>query len=443
MAPMSDSDGTVRLESSLSEIVLPGAAIEVASGPDAGARIPIAGRTLRVGAAPDNDLVLSDRSASRHHIEIRIDHDGLWLTDLDSTNGTTVNGVRVARAIIGAGSRIVLGQTTLGVRLLTQPVRIPLSSRRSFGALLGESVAMRELYAVLERVAPAASSVLIEGETGTGKELIASAIHEASPRAEKPFVVVDCGALPPALFESELFGHVRGAFTGADRDRQGLMVAASGGTIFLDEIGELAPESQPKLLRALERKQVRPVGSTTPVDVEVRVIAATHRDLVEEVNRGSFREDLYFRLAVLRIVVPPLRARRDDILQLVELFVTRVAPERAGESAEIARELVHRTFPGNVRELRNAVEERLVLGALSQRPRDVAAADRAALPNEIYRLSYKAASERALEEFQREYVQRLVDRTDGNVSLAAREADMSRRYLQSLIARLGIRVPSG
>jgi DNA-binding NtrC family response regulator len=346
--------------------------------------------------------------------------------------------VRVLSAVAEAGRRVTLGDTTLELSDPAEAPRVELAGTDRFGGLVGSSLLMRELYAILERAAGSDASVLLHGETGTGKELAAEAIHEESSRRDGPFVVVDCGAIPSTLFESELFGHVRGAFTGAIRDQTGLLVQASGGTIFLDEIGELLPELQPKLLRALERREVRPVGAGRSVGIDVRVIAATHRDLPTEVNRGTFREDLYFRLAVLRVRLPPLRARSEDVPRLVRLFVDRLAPERADDADEITATLAHRSFPGNVRELRNAVEELLVLGGFARRQPPGATRAEAGFAEELFDLSYKEASDAALQRFQREYVARLLARTSGNVSLAAREADMSRRYLQTLVARLGL-----
>ncbi|MGE0784351.1 MAG: sigma 54-interacting transcriptional regulator [Sandaracinaceae bacterium] len=438
---MESQDRTIPLRADEIALELPGLRIAVASGVDAGREAALTARSLRVGTAPDNDLVLTDPSVSRHHFELRLHEEQPWVIDAGSTNGTFINGVRVHRALAAHGSRIDVGSTSIHVVASAQPVQIPISKRGAFGGLVGKSLAMRELYALLERAAPTDASVLLHGETGTGKELVAEAIHEASRRADGPFVIVDCGSIPPALFESELFGHKRGSFTGAIADRTGLLVEANGGTIFLDEIGELAPDLQPKLLRALERRQVRPVGATQPVDVDVRVVAASHRNLIEEVNRGAFREDLYYRLAVVRIEVPALRVRRDDIKELVRLFVSRIAPDREDEAASIAASLEHRSFPGNVRELRNAVEEHLILG--HSRPGLGAPAARAVggtggLPDSVYELAYKDASELAAAEFQREYVHRLLARANGNVSAAAREAGMSRRYLQTLMSRLGL-----
>ena len=419
-------------------LTLPGALLEVLEGPDAGKSAALAGRTLTVGTAPDNDLVLSDAAVSRHHVELRVGADGVWLVDLGSTNGTFANGLRIEKVAVHDSLRIELGQSTLRFSALQRPVTIAISQRTALGGLVGRSLAMRELYAKLERVAPTDASILLSGETGTGKELVAEAIHGASRRADSPFVVVDCGAIPPLLFESEMFGHVRGAFSGAVADRTGLLAEANGGTLFLDEIGELAPELQPKLLRALERRQIRPVGSSRTIDIDVRIVAATHRDLQAEVNRGTFREDLYFRLAVVRLAVPPLRDRRDDLAMLARLFVERIDPSRGEEVHAIVEHLRHRSFPGNVRELRNAVEELLILG--------LPAAERAApsleaphVPERLYELPYREASEVAAQHFQREYLARLLERCAHNVSSAAREAGMSRRYLQTMMVRLGLR----
>jgi DNA-binding NtrC family response regulator len=432
------SDETVRQDPAPQSLALRAVDVTVVGGPDTGGAARMTGRRLAIGTAPDNDLVLTDRTVSRHHVVLESTGDEVRLRDLDSTNGTRVDGVRVLSAVAEAGRRVTLGDTTLELSDPAEAPRVELAGTDRFGGLVGSSLLMRELYAILERAAGSDASVLLHGETGTGKELAAEAIHEESSRRDGPFVVVDCGAIPSTLFESELFGHVRGAFTGAIRDQTGLLVQASGGTIFLDEIGELLPELQPKLLRALERREVRPVGAGRSVGIDVRVIAATHRDLPTEVNRGTFREDLYFRLAVLRVRLPPLRARSEDVPRLVRLFVDRLAPERADDADEITATLAHRSFPGNVRELRNAVEELLVLGGFARRQPPGATRAEAGFAEELFDLSYKEASDAALQRFQREYVARLLARTSGNVSLAAREADMSRRYLQTLVARLGL-----
>ena len=433
-------DETIPLNGpALTSLDLPGLGLRVAEGPDTGVAADLASRTLRIGTASDNDLVLTDPAVSRHHCEIRVEHEHAWLQDSESTNGTVLNGVRVKLARVEPGMRIQIGETTLQLVVGAERVQIPISTRSELAGLVGKSLAMRELYATLERAAPTDASVLLHGETGTGKELAAEAIHLASKRSDGPFVIVDCGAIPPTLFESELFGHKRGSFTGAVSDRIGLLQQASGGTVFLDEIGELAPELQPKLLRALERRHVRPVGGSGNVDIDVRVVAASHRNLVEEVNKGTFREDLYFRLAVVRVSLPPLRARREDIPMLIRLFVSRLAPDRMGDVPTLVAALEHRSFTGNVRELRNAVEEHLILGHSAPFLGGSPVADASSgLPDAVFSRDYKEASEMAARAFQKEYVTRLLRRTDGNVSEAARAAGMSRRYLQTIMSRLGI-----
>jgi DNA-binding NtrC family response regulator len=335
--------------------------LAVVEGPDKGKSIKALRGVVRVGTASDNDLVLSDDAVSRRHLEIRLSSSAVRVVDLDSTNGTKVDGVSVIEALLAAASRITIGSTTLRATAVDEDVMVALSTRDHFGGLLGQSAAMREVFALLERVAPTEATVVLEGETGTGKEVAAEAIHAASPRAEGPLVAVDCGAIPANLIESELFGHMRGAFTGAIADRQGVFEQAHGGTLFLDEIGELPLELQPKLLRVLEKRQVRRLGDTTTRAVDVRVVAATNRDLAVEVNRGGFREDLYFRLAVVRVVMPPLRTRREDVPRLIEHFVSCLAPERLHEAEAITRSLSEQSFPGNVRELRNAVERAVLL----------------------------------------------------------------------------------
>ena len=297
--------------------------IAVISGPDRGAELLLVRGTYLVGKAPGCALVLRDPAVSRQHLELAVVEGGLRVRDLGSRNGSLFGGARFSEITVGSGAVIQLGRTEL--RVLPEGVRdaLPPSTRDHFGGLLGRSLAMRELFAVLERVAPSDVAVLIEGETGTGKELCAEAIHAASRRAGKPFIVCDLAGVARSLVESELFGHVRGAFTGADRDREGAFVQADAGTIFIDEIGELDLELQPRLLRALERRQVKPVGGSAYRTVDVRVVAATNRDLQSEVRAGRFREDLYHRLAVVRVRLPSLRERKEDIPLLAQHFLSK------------------------------------------------------------------------------------------------------------------------
>ena len=298
---------------------------------------------------------------------------------------------------------------------------------------------MRRLFALLERIAPTDAPVLIQGETGTGKELCAEALHAHSPRADKPFVVMDLAAVQPTLIESELFGHVRGAFTGAVADRAGAFERADGGTLFLDEVGELSAELQPRLLRALERGQVKRVGANDFKTVNVRVIAATHRDLLALARENRFREDLYHRLAVLQARLPPLRERREDIAGLVEGFLARIGRTGAIGPQTLAL-LVGHDWPGNVRELRNVVERAVSLagGAEEVPPEVLALPDDAKASGTASGLLFKEAKDRLFEAFEREYLEGLMARCGGNVSRAAREAGIDRVYLHRLLKRYGM-----
>jgi transcriptional regulator with GAF, ATPase, and Fis domain len=312
---------------------------------------------------------------------------------------------------------------------------------QSFGALSGTSVAMRKLFAFLEKVAASEINVLIEGESGTGKELVVAEIVQRGPRAEGPFVIVDCSAIAPSVVESELFGHVRGAFTGADRDRVGAFEAASGGTVFLDEVGELPLELQPKLLRALESREIRRVGETRPRKVDVRVIAATNRDLQREVSKGMFREDLYFRLAVMDVRVPPLRSRLEDIPLLVRSFLTALGmPDQQDLfPAHVLGELAAHDWPGNVRELRNYVERTIVLREPQPASTRVEAGAGAGLGDEDRVTPFKLAKDAVVGNFERTYLAALLEAAGGNVSKAARLGGMDRMYLHRLIQKHGLR----
>ena len=398
-----------------------------------------------VGSHPSNDFVIHAPTVSRFHCEVRLGDGGARVVDLESRNGTTVDGVRVNDAWLRDGSVLRLGRVEVRARLGvdTTPVRLSPSSR--FGGLVGASTAMRGAYAVLERAARSDSTLLIEGETGTGKEEAARAVHEASERHERPFVVVDCSAISASLVESELFGHVRGSFTGAQTDRRGAFEAADGGTVFLDEIGELPLDLQPKLLRVLERRAVTPVGSGTSRDVDVRIVAATNRDLRSEVNAGRFRSDLYFRLAVVRVELPPLRRRPEDIpaiaMQLLSFLGADAGAIASLTSPEVLADLARAAWPGNVRELRNHLERCVLmqepLPPLAPR---AAGAESGSEPSFLDpRFSYSEARAAAVTSFERRYLEALLARHGGNVSAAARAAGMHRVYLHELIRRHGLR----
>jgi two-component system, NtrC family, response regulator GlrR len=399
--------------------------VDVLEGPDRGASAVSTGDELTVGTAEGAGLRLSDPSISRHHLALKVTERGLELRDLGSTNGSYVGDLEVVRGFVRSGARIRAGTSLLGVTVLRDQIAHELAADDRFGELLGASPVMRRLYPVLENCARSDVTVLLHGETGTGKELVAEAIHRASPRRDRPFVVVDCSALPARLIESELFGHVRGAFTGADTDRVGAFEAASGGTIFLDEIGELALDMQPLLLRALENRTIRRLGTNQQRDIDVRVIAASRRDLRFEVNQRRFRADLYYRLEVMRLVVPPLDERDGDVALLARAFWRELRPDRAIPDDFLA-ELVRQRWPGNIRELRNAVERVALLGWT------------APSPPSPHRAPYGQAKELASQVWERTWVEELLAENDHNVSRAARAAQMARSHLRRLIERYGL-----
>jgi transcriptional regulator with PAS, ATPase and Fis domain len=414
-------------------------------GPSRGATASIASGAARVGAAHGNDLVLADPTVSRVHCEIAQRGDALVLRDLGSTNGTWVEGLRLRDGDVPPGAIVRVGSSAFRVDVGEEPAFVELSDRASFGELVGASLEMRRLYAVLERVAATDATVLVEGETGTGKDVLARSLHAASSRASGPFVAVDCGAIPENLIESELFGHVRGAFTGATSDRRGVFEEADGGTLFLDEIGEMPLALQPKLLRAIESRTVRRVGSSSSRAVDVRIVAATNRPLARCVNDGSFREDLYYRLAVVSLALPPLRTRRDDIPLLALHFHRAFAGADAPDlPPDFVARLVGRSWPGNVRELRNFLERSVSLGLVEARParpsRTPAGAGLPALDGMVaLALPLKEARQAWVESFESVYVRDILRRSGGNVTRAAERAGVSRRFLQRMIARLGIR----
>ncbi|MDH4161975.1 MAG: sigma 54-interacting transcriptional regulator [Nitrospirota bacterium] len=331
----------------------------VTTGKDAGKEMVLAKSFVTIGTLPESDLVLTDPTVSRRHAEIEERSDGWMLRDKDSTNGTFLANVRVREAYLVPGSVIRLGQTEMTFSPLEERIEVPRSSADKFGGLIGSSAAMREVYGILERIAPTDVTVLLEGETGTGKELAARALHQHSKRAAGPFVVFDCGAVAPNLIESELFGHEKGAFTDAARARQGAFELADKGTIFLDEIGELSLDLQPKLLRALDQRETKRVGGDKPLPVNVRVISATNKDLEKEVKAGRFREDLFYRLSVVRLSLPPLRKRKEDIETLAAHLLAAISQEIGkkikGLSPDALAALAANSWPGNVRELRNVL----------------------------------------------------------------------------------------
>jgi DNA-binding NtrC family response regulator len=393
------------------------------------------------------DVVLTDSFVSRRHCSIAPHAHGFAIADLGSRNGTVIDGVAVGKVVAPPGVALRIGKTLVQLVPADDVVDIPPSETDRFGGLFGGSIAMRQVFAILERAARSSASVLFLGESGTGKELMARGIHDASPRRDGPFVVFDCGASTETLIESDLFGHVRGAFTGAAGDRIGAFAAAHGGTLFLDEIGDLPVALQPKLLRMLEAGEVVPLGSRKPEKYDVRVVAATHRDVFGEVARGGFRGDLYYRLAVVEVHVPPLRQRAGDLARLIAMFLDKAGAiqlaKQVGGSALERLERYH--WPGNVRELRNVITRAVALAgpeddfqSLPFVLRPTHAAPDAALAFRADRPFHDAKDE-LIARFEREYLTDLVDRAGGNLSQAARLAGLERKFLYKLLERSGLR----
>jgi DNA-binding NtrC family response regulator len=413
--------------------------VDVLEGPDAGASHVSAGDKLAVGTATGNDLVLTDDTVSRYHVELSRAKAGVGVADCGSTNGTYANGVGIAIGTVAPGTVLQLGKTKLRISDGERRM-LELHAGDALAGLRGRSPKMRLVMAKVERVATSDVSVLVVGESGTGKEVVARGLHELGRRAAGSFVAVDCGSLSPALVASELFGHERGAFTGADRQHVGAFERANGGTLFLDEIGELPPALQASLLGALERRTIRRVGGTAEIAIDVRVVSATNRDLRAEVNTGAFRLDLYYRLAVVTLAMPPLRDRTEDIELLVAHFLREAGHTGAvGDVIPPAtmQALAGHRWPGNVRELRNLVEATLAMGELP--PLDGSPDGDADPITRVLGLGYREARQQILHDFETRYLPALLERSEGNISRAARAAGMDRSHLAELLARHKLR----
>jgi DNA-binding NtrC family response regulator len=417
----------------------------VLKGAQRGRELTISGDVIRIGKVEGNDLVLPDDTVSRVHCEILRDQKGYLLRDLHSTNGTFLDGAEIREAYIRAGSILTVGTVQLKFQPFEERIDILPSEKESLGEMVGASLRMREIYGLTERIAPTEATVLIEGETGTGKDLLARTIHDLSRRGPQPFVVVDCGAVAPNLIESELFGHEKGAFTGATTTRQGAFETAHGGTLFLDELGELSLDLQPKLLRVLEQREIRRVGGNRTIKVDIRIIAATKRELSKEVAKGKFREDLFFRLSVVPIRMPALRDRKEDLPLLVKSFLAKMNEPREIDQAAMQALMMH-DWPGNIRELRNVLERGMYLSPGTS-PVKLVALPGAAEPGDSTSisgptfdpaLSYRDNKEKWEFEFERRYLRWLMQRAEGNISRAAREADMDRKYLHKLLKKHAI-----
>ncbi len=406
-----------------------------------------------LGAAENADVVLTMPGVSRIHASLDLRDDGVWVRDLGSMHGTYIDGIRVIEARVPDSATLFLGSARLSLHYDQVITDVPLWPTDTFGPLTGRSIVMRELFARIHRIAQGDATVLILGETGAGMELVARALNGASPRRERPYIVVDCGALSETLLEAELFGHARGAFTGASSARVGAIEAADGGTVFLDEIGEMPLGMQSRLLRAIEGRTVRRVGENEHRPVDVRFIAATHRDLAAMVNHGTFREDLFFRLAVLPVRVPPLRERREDIPLLAEKLMPGASLDRMGP--ELLRELNSRTWPGNVRELRNFLQRAAALGArealaIEDRTRHAhaepvavpappapvrEAVSTASFPPVSPDESFKSVRDRWLDHLEREYLRAMLDRHHRDTGAIATAAGLDRSYVYRLLRK--------
>ncbi|MDP3235945.1 MAG: sigma 54-interacting transcriptional regulator [Myxococcales bacterium] len=396
----------------------------------------------QVGSHAGAELQLTDPTVSRFHCEIVVEGQRAIVKDLGSTNGTFIDGVRVKEGYLRHGSVLSVGNSRLRFDLDEKVSALPVSQQAQFGTLRGNSSSMRQAFMLLEKAGKSDATVLLEGETGTGKSRAAQALHAAGARKDGPFLVVDCGALPASLLEAELFGHEKGAFTGAAGRRLGVFEEAKGGTVFLDEIGEMPLELQPRLLRVLEDRQVRRLGQNQWTAVDVRIVAATHRDLRADVNAGKFRSDLYFRLAVVRVTLPSLREHAEDVPDIArELLKDLGATERSHPflfSPEFIAQLTAATWPGNVRELRNHLERCIVF----ETPEAPGRGDVVTNPGagaDFTRGPLVDARKRAVERFEKEYLTALLARHNGKVSQAAVEAEVDRVSLYRLMRKIGLK----
>jgi DNA-binding NtrC family response regulator len=419
------------------------AELVVVEGRDEGRAVALCeGREYRVGTASDCELVLTDERVSAHHLRVRPDGDGFEVEDEGSTNGTHYQGSRIDKARLPAGAVLKLGRTVLRLQPLAEVLDLPPSRARRFGELVGESLALRQAFAVLELAARSDVTVLLEGETGTGKELAARALHEASARRRGPFVAVDCGALPESLVDSELFGHVRGAFTGATSDRKGALARASGGTLFLDEIDGVSAAVQARLLRALEERAIRPVGADRELPLDLRLVVASQAPLPARVAEGRFRADLFYRIAVLHLRLPALRERREDIAPIVAELLRRRGMQPGPIEGPGLQRLCAHDWPGNVRELRNAIDRAVALSPGAERFLDLRLSLATQAPTHEplavrTDLPFAEAKAAVIEALEHRYLGELWSQSDGNLSAAARRAGLDRKHLRTLLRRYG------
>ena len=422
-----------------------GGKLKISKGSGNKTELEIGPETLVVGRNEACDLVLDDKKVSAVHMELVATERGVRVRDLGSRNGTFVGDTRIGAVYVTKAGFITCGDTILEFQP-SNPEQVSVPDVAGFGPLVGQSPPMRAVFERLRKASPTELTVLITGETGTGKELVAQAIHQASARANKPFIVVDCGSIPPSLAESALFGHERGSFTGAVDKRMSPFLEADGGTIFLDELRELPVDVQPKLLRALAEQRIKSVGSNTYKPVNVRVLAATRRDLVREVNAGNFRSDLYFRVAQLKVELPALRQRIEDIPVLIRRMMADIGDADAYERVthDSLERLMRHDWPGNVRELRNVIAVALAFG--KDGPIDLAShlapmSSAASESTPTRGRTFQDAKREVLARFEREYFTALYAECNGNVSEIGRRAAMERAHVRGYLRRHGIGDP--
>jgi DNA-binding NtrC family response regulator len=390
-----------------------------------------------LGSGPTADIVIAEPTVSRVHVELGLVAEGVTVTDLGSRNGTFYQGQRVEKMVLALGGRIQVGAVTVAIDADVDALaQVPDFEGSFYRGIVGVSLPIRRLFAVLTRLEGSLATVLVEGDSGVGKELVARALHDGSSVASGPFVAVNCGAIPRELVASELFGHRRGAFSGALDARRGAFESADGGTLFLDEIGELPLEVQPVLLRALELGEIRAVGDDQSKHVKVRMVAATNRNLESEVRANRFRQDLFYRLAVVRLSVPSLRERPEDIEPLARRFA-----QNAGLGdlpPTVIEQLKGRAWPGNVRELSNAIQAYAALGTLPQAPVRMSNLEQAFQEMVDVTRPYADQKDDVTDRFTRVYLGLLMAHTGGNQSVAARMAGLNRSYLGRLLVKHGL-----
>jgi DNA-binding NtrC family response regulator len=402
------------------------------------------GAETRIGKAPDNDVVIEHPTVSRNHLTVRRQGDRFLVEDLGSTNGTYIDGAQVREAYLRPGALLEMGDVQLRFQPSVARVEVAPAAEDRLGELVGKSLPMRQIFALLQRIAPTDSTLLLIGETGAGKGAAAKAIHKLSPRKDGPFVVFDCAAVSDSLIESELFGHERGAFTGAVSQRIGCLERANGGTLFLDEIDDLALDLQPKLLRAIEDREFRRLGnSASPIGFDTRIVAASKKDLWAETQAGRFREDLYFRLSVFTVNLPSLRDRKEDIPLLVDAFANQLLWARL--PPQMREQFLNHTWPGNVRELRNAIERAKHMADIPElhnenllREFTHAQAPQGEVLPVDFGGPFKQCKDELVRAFEKEYLTRLLSRARGNIARAAREAELDRKHLYSLLHKYGL-----